>query len=107
MFLQDNLIWYKQLNDKHKEIEQQRLKQSLEERAKEETPEVPRLTKKQIRELREQLMVMNEQKFLVENMIMESTKARRFEELSSLEQNKRELDMTIENLETELGEFGF
>ncbi|KAK6456620.1 FYVE zinc finger-domain-containing protein [Scheffersomyces xylosifermentans] len=106
MFLQENILWYKQLNDRHKEIEQERLEKSKKEKAA-ETPEPPRLTKKQIRELREELMVMNEQKFIVENLIQDYTKSRRFEELSSLQENKQELDKTIESLEAELGDFGF
>jgi hypothetical protein len=57
--------------------------------------------------MREQLMVMNEQKFLVENLIKEYTKARRFDELDSLIANKNELNETIARLESELGEFGF
>ena len=56
VFLQDNLLKYKQITDKYKQ--QTEIPR---------TPSPPRLTKKEIREMREQLMVMNEQKFLVEN----------------------------------------
>ncbi|RLV90336.1 Vacuolar segregation protein PEP7 [Spathaspora sp. JA1] len=103
IYLQDNIIQYKQISEVHKTQEQEELKRIQ----KENTPEIPRLTKKQIRELRDQLMVMNEQKFLVENLITEYTKARRFDELSALINNKKELQETIDNLEKELGEFGF
>lgn len=103
VFLQDNIIQYKQISEVHREQEQIELNRVQ----KENTPEIPRLTKKQIREMREQLMVMNEQKFLVENLIKDCTKGRRFDELDSLLSNKKELEDTIENLEKELGEFGF
>ncbi|KAL1577090.1 FYVE-type domain-containing protein [Candida albicans] len=96
VFLQDNLLKYKQITEKYKQ------KTEIPR-----TPSPPRLTKKEIREMREQLMVMNEQKFLVENLIKEYTKARRFDELDSLIANKNELNETIARLESELGEFGF
>ena len=57
--------------------------------------------------MREQLMVMNEQKFLVEKLIKDYTKQRRFDELDTLISNKTELEETIKSLEEELGEFGF
>ncbi|KAI5959359.1 PEP7 [Candida theae] len=96
-FLHDNLLKYKAISDKNKP---QELK-------KDKTPPPPRLTKKQIRELREQLMVLNEQKFLVENQIQQFTKDRKFDELDSLITNKDEISDTIKQLEEELGEFGF
>ncbi|KAL6452080.1 PEP7 Vacuolar segregation protein PEP7 [Candida maltosa Xu316] len=96
MFLQDNLVKYKSISDQYKE------KTELPR-----TPSPPRLTKKQIREMREQLMVINEQKFLVENLIKDYTKARRFGELDSLIANKTELQNAIDELERELGEFSF
>ncbi|EGW30650.1 uncharacterized protein SPAPADRAFT_155696 [Spathaspora passalidarum NRRL Y-27907] len=103
IYLQDNIVQYKQISEVHKEQEQNELRRIQ----KENSPQPPRLTKKQIRELRDQLMVMNEQKFLVENLITEYTKSRRFDELDVLINNKKELQETIDNLEQELGEFGF
>lgn len=96
VFLQDNLVKYKQISDSYKENS-----------PAPSTPPPPRLTKKQIREMREQLMVMNEQKFLVEKLIKDYTKQRRFDELDTLIANKTELQETINGLEEELGEFGF
>ena len=98
-FLHDNLVEFKAISDKNKP---QQLKPK-----KEETAVAPRLTKKQIRELREQLMVLNEQKFLVENQIQQFTKDRKFDELDALIINKEEISDTINQLEEELGEFGF
>ncbi|KAI5970494.1 PEP7 [Candida margitis] len=99
-FLHDNLVEFKAISEKNKPEEVSRP-------PKEESSPVPRLTKKQIRELREQLMVLNEQKFLVENQIQEFTKDRKFDELDSLITNKEEISQTISQLEEELGEFGF
>lgn len=67
----------------------------------------PKLTKKEIRKLRETLMVMHEQKFLVENHIKEVTSHRKFDELTSLLQNRTELETVIMELEEKLGSFGF
>lgn len=97
VFLQDNLVKYKQIADTYKQNSP----------APPTPPPPPRLTKKQIREMREQLMVMNEQKFLVEKLIKDYTKQRRFDELDTLISNKTELEETIKSLEEELGEFGF
>ncbi|KAG5418748.1 PEP7 [Candida metapsilosis] len=99
-FLHDNLIEYKAISDRNKP-------QELASPKEENSPPVPRLTKKQIRELREQLMVLNEQKFLVEGQIQQFTKDRKFDELNSLITNKEEISATIAQLEEELGEFGF
>ncbi|RCK63836.1 Vacuolar segregation protein PEP7 [Candida viswanathii] len=96
VFLQDNLVKYKQISDTYKQNS-----------PAPQTPSPPRLTKKQIREMREQLMVMNEQKFLVEKLIKDYTKQRRFDELDTLITNKTELQETIQSLEEELGEFAF
>ncbi|CAH2354144.1 hypothetical protein CLIB1423_14S03092 [[Candida] railenensis] len=67
----------------------------------------PDLTKRQIRELREELMVMSEQKFIIQGLIEKVTKSRKFDELAPLEENKTELDRNIQDLERKLGEFGF
>lgn len=101
LFLQENLLRFKYLNSKFKDMENALLpKPSVAE-------QLPKLTKKQIRELREQLMVMNEQKFIIENLINDVTKQRKFDELQPLIKNKQELLTEIEKLEAQLGEFGF
>lgn len=112
ILLQELLVEYRQLVEKYQDAEQEKLaqqKREQEEQLRRQNLPVdqPTLTKKEIRELREQLMVMNEQKFLVEAMVKESTKLRRFEELKSLEDNKRELEATIVELERQLGEYSF
>lgn len=101
LFLQENLSLYKRLTTDFKEREQEKLKMAS------DTTTKPDLTKKQIRELREELMVVNEQKFLIENLIENYTKMRKFDELNSLKENKKELAMKIDELESKLGEFGF
>lgn len=100
-FLQENLIHFKNLNNTFKEKEQQLIPR------KSNQIEKPRLTKKEIRELREQLMVMNEQKFIIENLINDVTKQRKFDEIQPLMNNKQEITNEIDRLENELGEFGF
>ncbi|KAI5959390.1 PEP7 [Candida pseudojiufengensis] len=111
-FLQENIIKYRDINELQNSLIKQNLANESATNDKDssvsiESSPLPRLTKKQIRELREQLMVLNEQKFLVEKTIDEFTKNRKFDELTSLIDNKNEIVQTINNLEEELGEFGF
>lgn len=103
MFLQETLVCVKELN---KEFQQQENK-LLELIKPTEPPEKPKLSKREIRELRESLMVMNEQKFMVENLIDQVTKQRKFDELTPLIENKNELDKAIKGLESQLGNHGF
>lgn len=104
LFLQENLAEYKLLANLHQQLEKSKLELQQKNQKVEDTP---RLTKKQVRELREQLMVMQEQRFLVINQIEKFTKARKFDELNTLHENKTELENMIANLESELGEFAF
>lgn len=120
MYLQDSISELKALNDEFQTQENSRLAEQLglpagassessaiASPAMAKSPTPPRLTKKQIRELREQLMVTKEQKFLVENSMEELRKQRRFDVLETLEENREELDKAIASLKEELGEFGF
>lgn len=100
LFLLDTLMTVKSLNSKLKEKENALL-------PKKPQVEIPRLTKKQIRELRDQLMVMNEQKFLIENLVKDLTKQRKFDELKTLLDNEEEINKEIQALETKLGDYGF
>lgn len=68
---------------------------------------IPTLTKREIRELREKLMVLNEQKFLVQNIQNDLKKQRKFEDLKTLEGNIRDLDVEIEDIQRKLGEEAF
>lgn len=102
MFLQDNLEHFKAVDSEYED----RIAKMKASKNAEQTEE-KKLTKKEIRELREQLMVMNEQKFLVEQMIQDKIRARKFEELEALAENKKELENIIEELEVKLGGFGF
>lgn len=100
LFLLETLVKIKALNNQFKDKENALLPQKPE-------IEIPRLTKKQIRELRDQLMVMNEQKFLIENLIKDLTRQRKFDELKTLLDNEQELNKEIESLESKLGDYGF
>lgn len=118
VFLQESLLQFKKINDSHQDMERVRLTDQLgelEPPTKAESPLVspspvpakPRLTKKQIRELREELMVVSEQKFLVEQQVEEAKKRRHFDEVPALSENVKELEKRKEELEAELGEFAF
>lgn len=50
------------------------------------------------KELRERLVVLEEQRFMVNEMVTNARKARRFEEVSALNKNVEELDREINNL---------
>jgi hypothetical protein len=50
------------------------------------------------KELRERLVVLEEQRFLVNDMINNARGAKRFEEISALTRNREELDREIEGL---------
>lgn len=65
------------------------------------------LNKREIRERREQLMVINEQKFLVQNLIKKTRGQRKFDEIEILEESMRDLELRGAELVAELGEFGF
>lgn len=65
------------------------------------------LTIKEVKEYREQLMVLNEQKYLVQEMINSATKQRKFDEISTLNENMAELQKQISILTEKLGDQGF
>lgn len=67
----------------------------------------PKLTKKEIREKREKLMVLNEQKFLVSNMYEDLKKQRRFDDLKTLDLNLSDIEKEINELTLELGDEAF
>ncbi|SCU95997.1 LAME_0F14422g1_1 [Lachancea meyersii CBS 8951] len=65
------------------------------------------LTIKEIKDYRTQLMVIEEQKFLVEDMIAQATKQRKFDEASVLSKNLEELKSQSDKLASLLGGEGF
>lgn len=65
------------------------------------------LTIKEIKEYREQLMVLKEQKYIVENMLETTKKQRQFEEVLILKDNIIELEQKIDELGSKLGDDGF
>jgi rabenosyn-5 len=56
------------------------------------------------KELKEKMMVLEEQKYLVENMIQQAQKGRRMEEVKSLKENVSDLDDEIDKIKSELGD---
>ncbi|GME85644.1 unnamed protein product [Ambrosiozyma monospora] len=67
----------------------------------------PKMTKRQIRECREKLMVLNEQKFIIENQYNEFKRSRKFDDMKILEDNLKDLTDEIALLEDQLGDDGF
>ncbi|AAS54855.1 AGR365Cp [Eremothecium gossypii ATCC 10895] len=65
------------------------------------------LTVREVKLYREQLMVLKEQRFIVEGMLENAKKQRRFEEVNTLKENTKELDNQIAQLEETLGDQGF
>jgi hypothetical protein len=59
------------------------------------------------KELRERLIVLEEQKFMVSEMVADATKHRRFDEVSSLAQNLEDLNVEIDQVNRQLGQLDF
>lgn len=55
------------------------------------------------KDLRERLVVLEEQKFMVDEMLKSATKSRRFEEVTALSRNKDELAGEIDDLRKKVG----
>ena len=56
------------------------------------------------KDLRERLVVLEEQRFMVDEMLKAATSARRFEEVSALSRNKEELEAEIDGLRSKVGD---
>ncbi|KAI0177698.1 FYVE zinc finger protein [Pestalotiopsis sp. NC0098] len=56
------------------------------------------------KDLKERLIVLEEQKYMVQSMIANSQGARRFEEVSALTRNVAELEKEIENVKAKVGD---
>ena len=57
--------------------------------------------------MRDQLIVLEEQKFFVSEMIADANKRRKFDEVSSLAQNVTDLDKEIDQVQGQLGQLDF
>lgn len=106
-FLQDLILEVKLVNEQFQRNEDLRLLKQLENSSTTVIEETPRLTKKQIREMRELLMVLNEQSFLVAQQLETARKSRKFDIVETLLENEEELKRQIAMVEAELGEFAF
>ncbi|QLL33365.1 hypothetical protein HG536_0E02760 [Torulaspora globosa] len=65
------------------------------------------LSIKEVKRFREELMVLKEQRFLVESMIENCKKQRNFDEITILSSNLQELDSRIAAIQLGLGDQGF
>lgn len=97
-FIQKNMLPLKTLP---KILKQQ------EDKKKQENKVLSRTEVQAIKNNREELMVLNEQKFLVEDMISNCKAQRRFDELPPLQENLQELNKNINKLQDALGNEGF
>jgi rabenosyn-5 len=59
------------------------------------------------KELRERLIVLQEQKFMVSEMVANATKHRRFDEVTSLKNNLEDLNQEIDQVNGQLGQLDF
>ncbi|KAL1608537.1 carboxypeptidase Y-deficient [Paraconiothyrium brasiliense] len=59
------------------------------------------------KELREKLIILEEQKFMVSEMVAAATKHRRFDEVTSLAQNLEDLNREIDQINGQLGQLDF
>lgn len=59
------------------------------------------------KELRERLIILEEQKFMVSEMVANATKHRRFDEVTSLAQNLEDLNVEIDQCNGQLGQLDF
>ncbi|KAH7084142.1 FYVE zinc finger-domain-containing protein [Paraphoma chrysanthemicola] len=59
------------------------------------------------KELRERLIILEEQKFMVSEMVANATKHRRFDEVTSLAQNLEDLNKEIDQVNGQLGQLDF
>lgn len=66
----------------------------------------PRMRKDQIERLQNQIVVLEEQKFMVEEMLKSAKSRRRLDEVGPLEMSLGELDREIQNLRAQLGTRG-
>ena len=66
-----------------------------------------KLTIKEIKKYREELMVYKEQSFLVESMMEEAKKQRKFDEIGMLTENLQQIESRIHEVQQLLGEYCF
>lgn len=59
------------------------------------------------KELRERLIVLEEQKFFVSDMIADANKRRKFDEVGSLAQNVEDLSREIDQIQAQLSQMDF
>ncbi|KAI7093826.1 hypothetical protein KC365_g6267, partial [Hortaea werneckii] len=59
------------------------------------------------KELRERLIVLEEQKFMVSEMIADANKRRRFDEVAALAQNVEDLSRDIDQIQGQLAQMDF
>jgi rabenosyn-5 len=59
------------------------------------------------KELRERLIILEEQKFMVSEMVANATKHRRFDEVTSLAQNLEDLNQEIDQANGQLSQLDF
>ncbi|CDK26824.1 unnamed protein product [Kuraishia capsulata CBS 1993] len=104
LFLQENML---SLQSVPKILKGQSNDASISSSTQSPEPAQPKMTKREVRELRDQMMVLKEQRFLVADMVENSKKKRRFEDLKSLEDSLADLDKAIQDIDDKLGDESF
>lgn len=75
-----------------------------EEKKRAQKPPPPKMTKREIRERREKLIVLEEQRFMIQQTHDECKRQRKFDDLQVLDDNIADLTKEIEALRLELGD---
>lgn len=98
-FIKINLPILRKSQNVKLEKERQKLQNIINDR--------PKLSKRELREKRDKLIVLNEQKFLVTEMYETFKKQRRFDDLKTLDINLEDIEKEINQLNLELGDETF
>lgn len=103
-YLRDKLPKLRKIQKEKLDAEKRRMNKTKEAVDK---PKKKKLSLRDTRLKREKLMVLNEQKFMVEQLHEQYKKQRKFDDLQPLDDNLRDLDREIGSLEAELGDEAF
>lgn len=106
-FINDKILRLKQVPGMKNEFSKDSSAPFLPQRLKSTDLLFNNLTISEVKKYREELMVLKEQKFLVQSMIEEAKKQRKFDEVAVLSSNLNELNAQITQTQNNLGDQGF
>lgn len=102
-YLQDNMLPLKSLPKILKHNKQAASQLSEVSTMEEEESNIIKLPPDEIQKLREQIIVLEEQKFLVSSMVNEANTRRKFDEIEPLKESLNELEKELTKLRDQLG----